>query len=188
AAGEPLAHVMDAIGWKTISGLISLAAFLALPSVILMMLFGQTRIFFVMARDKLLPFNDVLTRIHPKFHTPHIVTAITGLAVTVFASFFPVGVLADISNSGTLFAFMIVALGVLILRVKDPDRKRPFRTPIVWVMAPLALAGCAFLFFSLPFRTQVTFFVWAAVGLVIYFLYGYRHSPVGREVAREEPK
>ncbi|MEZ5474331.1 MAG: amino acid permease [Steroidobacteraceae bacterium] len=187
-SGEPLAHVMDAIGWKKISGLIGLAAFLALPSVILMMLFGQTRIFFVMARDKLLPFNELLTRIHPKFHTPHIVTAITGLAVTVFASFFPVGVLADISNSGTLFAFMTVALGVLILRVKDPSRPRPFRTPFAWIMAPLALGGCAFLFFALPFRTQVTFFVWAAVGLVIYFLYGYRHSPVGREVERQAAK
>ena len=119
---------------------------------------------------------------------PHVVTIITGLAVTVFASFFPVGVLADISNSGTLFAFMAVALGVLILRVKDPDRPRPFRTPIVWVMAPLALAGCAFLFFSLPFRTQLTFFGWAAIGLVIYFLYGYRNSPVGREVARQANK
>src|SRR5690606_13010655 len=83
-SGEPLAHVLDQIGWKNVSRLIGLAAFLALPSVILMMLFGQTRIFFAMARDKLLPFNESLTRIHPKFQTPHVVTIVTGLAVTVF--------------------------------------------------------------------------------------------------------
>jgi APA family basic amino acid/polyamine antiporter len=145
-----------------------------------MMLFGQTRIFFAMARDRLLPGHDLLTRIHPRFHTPHVVTIITGLVVTVFASFFPVGVLADISNSGTLFAFMAVALGVMILRRRDPGRARPFRTPGIWVVGPLALAGCAFLFFSLPLRTQLTFFAWAGLGLLIYFLYGVRASPLAK--------
>ena len=113
---EPLAHVLDMIGWSKVAQLIGLAAFLALPSVILMMLFGQTRIFFVMARDGLLPFNETLSKVHPKFGTPYIVTIITGVAVTVFAAFFPVGVLADISNSGTLFAFLMVSLGVMVLR------------------------------------------------------------------------
>lgn len=177
-SGEPLAHVLDLIGWKKISQLIGLAAFLALPSVILMMLFGQTRVFFSMARDKLLPFNETLTKIHPKFHTPHVVTIITGAGVTLFAAFFPVGVLADISNSGTLFAFTAVALGVLILRKRDPSRPRPFRTPAVWLVGPLALGGCGFLLFSLPLRTQVTFLVWAVIGLVVYALYGYRKSPL----------
>jgi APA family basic amino acid/polyamine antiporter len=142
------------------------------------MLFGQTRIFFAMARDKLLPFNESLTKVHPRFHTPHVVTIITGLAVTVFASFFPVGVLADLSNSGTLFAFLSVAIGVLILRKRDPERVRPFRVPGVWLVAPLAIAGCAFLMFSLPLRTQLTFFVWAGAGLLVYALYGYSKSPL----------
>jgi basic amino acid/polyamine antiporter, APA family len=177
-SGEPLAHVLDQIGWKKVSQLIGLAAFLALPSVILMMLFGQTRIFFSMARDKLLPFNEALTRVHPRFHTPHVVTIITGLAVTIFAAFFPVGVLADLSNSGTLFAFLSVALGVMILRKRDPERPRPFRAPGVWIIAPMAIAGCAFLLFSLPMRTQITFFVWAGAGLLVYALYGYRNSPL----------
>jgi basic amino acid/polyamine antiporter, APA family len=177
-SGEPLAHVLDQIGWKKVSQLIGLAAFLALPSVILMMLFGQTRIFFSMARDKLLPGHEALTRIHPKFQTPHVVTIITGLGVTVFAAFFPVGVLADLSNSGTLFAFLTVALGVMILRKRDPNRPRPFRVPGVWVVAPLAMAGCAFLMFSLPLRTQITFLVWAAAGLIVYALYGYSKSPL----------
>lgn len=181
-SGEPLAHVLDMMGWKKVSQLIGLAAFLALPSVILMMLFGQTRIFFSMARDKLLPCHDKLTRVHPRFNTPHVVTIITGAGVTIFASFFPVGVLADISNSGTLFAFMAVSLGVMILRVRDPGRTRPFRTPGVWIVGPLALAGCAFLLFSLPLRTQVTFLVWAAIGLLVYALYGYRKSPLSTRV------
>jgi APA family basic amino acid/polyamine antiporter len=177
-SGEPLAHVLDQLGWKKFSQLIGLAAFLALPSVILMMLFGQTRVFFAMARDRLLPFNEALSKVHPKFNTPHVVTTITGLGVTVFAAFFPVGVLADISNSGTLFAFMAVAVGVLILRRRDPSRTRPFRTPAVWVVGPLALLGCGFLFFSLPLRTQLTFVGWAVVGLIVYAVYGYRKSPL----------
>jgi APA family basic amino acid/polyamine antiporter len=96
----------------------------------------------------------------------------------LFAGFFPVGVLADISNSGTLFAFMAVSVGVMLLRVRDPKRPRPFRTPAVWVVGPLALAGCAFLFFSLPPRTQLTFAWWTLAGLVIYGLYGLRKSPL----------
>ena len=177
---EPLAFVLELLGWDKVSQLIGLAAFLALPSVILMMLFGQTRIFFVMARDGLLPAADTLTKVHPKFHTPYVVTIITGVAVTVFAAFFPVGVLADIANSGTLFAFMAVSVGVLILRVREPNRHRPFSTPAVWVVGPLALLGCGFLFFSLPPSTQLTFVYWSLAGLALYFLYGFRNSPLAR--------
>jgi basic amino acid/polyamine antiporter, APA family len=171
---EPLAHVLRQLGWDKVSRLIGLAAFLALPSVILMMLFGQTRIFFSMARDKLLP--DVLTKIHTRFQTPHVVTLITGVGVTLAAAFFPVGKLADLSNGGTLAAFFSVALGVMILRVTNPHRKRSFRTPFVWVVGPLALAGCLLLFSLLPLFTILVFFAWAAFGLVVYALYGYRRS------------
>jgi APA family basic amino acid/polyamine antiporter len=175
---EPLAHVLDMIGWEKVAQLIGIAAFLALPSVILMMLFGQTRIFFVMARDGLLPFHETLSKVHPKFGTPYVVTIITGIAVTIFAAFFPVGVLADISNSGTLFAFLMVSIGVMVLRVREPGRHRPFRTPLIWLVGPLAFIGCAFLLFSLPMKTQITFLQWTAAGLLIYFLYGYRKSPL----------
>ena len=175
---EPLAHVLDMIGWAKFAQLIALAAFLALPSVILMMLFGQTRIFFVMARDGLLPFGETLSKVHPKFGTPYVVTIITGIAVTIFAAFFPVGVLADISNSGTLFAFLTVSVGVMVLRVRDPGRHRPFRMPLIWLVGPLAFIGCAFLLFSLPMKTQITFLQWTAAGLLIYFLYGFRKSPL----------
>jgi APA family basic amino acid/polyamine antiporter len=177
-SGEPLAQVLDQLGWKTMSQLIGLAAFLALPSVILMMLFGQTRIFFVMARDRLLPFSDSLSKVHPRYGTPYVVTIITGLAVTVFSAFFPVGVLADISNSGTLFAFLAVSIGVMVLRVRDPGRHRPFHTPAIWLVGPLALLGCGFLFFSLPPATQLTFVYWTLAGLVVYLLYGFRNSPL----------
>jgi APA family basic amino acid/polyamine antiporter len=175
---EPLAHVLDMIGWGKVAQLIALAAFVALPSVILMMLFGQTRIFFVMARDGLLPFSETLSKLHPKYGTPYVVTLITGVAVTIFAAFFPVGVLADISNSGTLFAFLTVSVGVMVLRVREPGRHRPFRTPLIWLVGPLAFGGCAFLLLSLPMHTQMTFLKWTAAGLVVYLLYGYRKSPL----------
>jgi APA family basic amino acid/polyamine antiporter len=175
---EPLAHVLDMIGWGKVAQLIALAAFVALPSVILMMLFGQTRIFFVMARDGLLPFSETLSKLHPKYGTPYVVTLITGIAVTIFAAFFPVGVLADISNSGTLFAFLTVSVGVMVLRVREPGRHRPFRTPLIWLVGPLAFGGCAFLLYQLPMHTQMTFLKWTAAGLVVYLLYGYRKSPL----------
>ena len=136
------------------------AAIIALPSVVLMMIFGQTRILFTMSRDGLLP--EVLSRVHPRFHTPHVVTWITGIAVSLFAAMFPVDMLADISNAGTLFAFFMVAMGVMILRRTEPDRPRPFRTPLVWIVGPLAMAGCVLLFFSLGWNPTIKFFcVWA---------------------------
>src|ERR1700728_3790041 len=171
---EPLAHVLREIGWSKTSRLIGLAAFLALPSVILMMMFGQTRVFFSMARDRLLP--DVLTKIHPRFHTPHVVTLITGTVVMCAAAFFPVGNLADTSNGGTLAAFFSVALGVMILRRTAKDRKRPFRTPAIWLVGPLALIGCLALFLLLSFFAKMVFFGWAALGLVFYAVYGRRRS------------
>lgn len=173
---EALALVLREIGWEKIGNLLGLTAFLALPSVILMMLFGQTRIFFVMSRDGLLP--EVLSRIHPRFKTPHIVTYVTGLGVTVAAAFLPVGKLADISNSGTLFAFMVVACAVMILRVKDRQRERPFRAPIIWLVGPLAVIGCITLFLFLPSDAQLVFPIWSGIGLMFYFIYGYRKSHV----------
>ncbi|MGC1271300.1 MAG: amino acid permease [Croceibacterium sp.] len=137
---EALAWTLREIGWPQIGNLVGLAAILALPSVILMMMFGQTRIFFVMSRDGLLP--PILSKVHPKFHTPHVITIITGVFVSLFAAFFPVGVLADISNSGTLFAFAMVAIAVLVLRRTDPLRKLPFRVPAIILVAPLAAIGC----------------------------------------------
>lgn len=177
---EALAHVLREIGWEKVGNLLGLAAFLALPSVILMMLFGQTRIFFVMSRDGLLP--EVLSRIHTRFKTPHIVTMVTGVGVTIAAAFLPVGKLADISNSGTLFAFMVVALTVMLLRIRDKHRHRPFRTPAIWLVGPLAVSGCVTLFLFLPTDAKLVFPVWTGIGLIFYFLYGYRKSHVARGI------
>lgn len=171
---EPLAHVLRLLGFASLGNAIGLAAALALPSVILMMIYGQTRIFFVMSRDGLLP--EKLSKIHPTFHTPHVITLMTGVFVSLFAAMFPVGILADISNSGTLFAFIMVAIGVMILRVQQPDRPRPFKTPMVWVIGPAAVAGCLLLFLNLSLYTLGMFFGWSALGLVVYFAYGHRHS------------
>jgi APA family basic amino acid/polyamine antiporter len=175
---EALAWTLREIGWPQIGNLIGLAAGLALPSVILMMMFGQTRIFFVMSRDGLLP--AVFSKVHPKFHTPHVITILTGIFVAMFAAFFPVGKLADISNSGTLFAFAAVSIAVLVLRRTDPGRHRPFRTPAIIVTAPVAIAGCAYLFYSLGHDTKMMFVIWAAIGLVVYYAYSRKRSHVGR--------
>lgn len=177
-SNEALAHVLRSVNYTRAGDLIGLAANLALPSVILMMMFGQTRIFFVMARDGLLP--EVLASVHPKWKTPHVVTMVTGGFVAFGAALLPVGQLADISNSGTLFAFLMVAVAVMLLRLRDPNRVRPFRTPFVWVVGPISVVGCVFLFFNLPFEAMIVLPVWGAIGLVFYFAYGFRKSHVGQ--------
>ncbi|MBK8957047.1 MAG: amino acid permease [Proteobacteria bacterium] len=177
---EALAWTLRSIGWPQVGNLIGLAAGLALPSVILMMMFGQTRIFFVMSRDGLLP--QMFSAVHPRYHTPHVITVLTGVFVALFAGFFPVGKLADVSNSGTLFAFAAVSIAVLVLRRTDPHRHRPFRTPAIKVTAPLAIVGCVYLFFSLGYDTQMMFVAWGVVGLFVYFFYSRSHSFAGRGI------
>ncbi len=171
---EPLAFVLRELGHGQIGNWVAAAAIIALPSVVLMMMFGQTRILFTMARDGLMPkmFADV----HPTYFTPHKVTIITGVLVSLFAAMFPVGALADISNSGTLFAFFLVALGVMMLRIQQPNRARPFKTPLIWIVGPLAMAGCALLFVSLGLYTIKLFLVWAVIGIVVYFAYSRSRS------------
>lgn len=175
---EALAHVVRMLNHNTIGAFIAFAAGIALPSVILTMTYGQTRIFFTMSRDGLLPGR--LARLHPKFHTPHLLTIITGIAVALFAALFPVGILADITNSGTLFAFMMVSVGVLVLRRRDPQRRRPFRTPAAWIVCPLSVLGCLLLFFNLGKVTLCLFAGWAIIGILVYLVYGRRHSHLGR--------
>jgi len=175
---EALAWTLRQIGHPLVGWLVGLAAVAALPTVILMMMYGQTRIFFVMSRDGLLP--EFFSRIHPKFRTPHLITILTGIFVSLFAAFFPVGLLADVSNSGTLFAFAAVSIAVLVLRRTDPTRHRPFRTPAANIVAPLSIAGCAYLFVSLSWATMGLFFGWAIIGLVVYYGYSRSRSHVGR--------
>ncbi|HET7162101.1 MAG TPA: amino acid permease [Rhodanobacteraceae bacterium] len=176
---EPLAQVMSTLGHPMVAVMIELAAIVALPSVILMMMFGQTRIFFTMSRDGLLP--NVFSKVHPRFFTPHVITYVTGFVVSLCAALFPVGKLADTSNAGTLLAFAMVSVGVMILRRTQPGRKRPFRTPLVWIVCPLAVAGCLLLFVNLSVVAKVVFLVWAVIGLIFYRLYGYKRSQMSPE-------
>jgi APA family basic amino acid/polyamine antiporter len=188
---EALAHILRQVSNPIFGNLVGLAAAIALPSVVLLMMYGQTRIFFVMARDGLLP--DRLSRVHDRFRTPYIVTIVTGIFVAIAAAFLPVGTLADYSNAGTLFAFAAVSLGVMILRRRDPSRPRPFRTPALFVVAPLSIAGCVLLFLNLNVESKLLFVSWTVIGLVVYFFYGFRHSHIARgvtevpELAAEAP-
>jgi basic amino acid/polyamine antiporter, APA family len=175
---EALAHVLREIGYSTVGNMLGYAAGFALPSVILILMFGQTRIFFVMARDGLLP--EKLSAVHPKWKTPYLMTAITGVVVAIGAAFFPVGQLADWANAGTLYAFMMVAICVMILRRTAPDTPRSFRTPALWLIGPLTIAGTVFLFFNLDLASILVFTGWAAIGIIIYFVYGRNASHFGR--------
>src|SRR3546814_7180895 len=126
---------------------------------------------------------------HQTCHTPDVITILTGIFVSLFAAFVPVGKLADISNSGTLFAFAAVSVAVMMLRKTDPHRRRPFRTPGLYFNATVAIAGCIYLFFSLSDSTKLMFVLWAVIGMFVYFLYSYRKSHVGRgieEIGRED--
>jgi len=182
---EALAYVLREVGHPFFGQLVALAATIALPSVVLLMMYGQTRIFFVMARDGLLPSG--LSAVHQKFKTPWIITIVTGAVVAVFAAFLPVGQLADYSNSGTLFAFAAVSLGVMILRFTDKTRVRPFRTPLLFVVAPASIVGCLVLFLSLDSKSKGLFAVWTVIGLAFYFCYGFWNSNVRRGVEHDEP-
>ena len=145
-----------------------------MTSVLLVFQLGQPRIFMAMARDGLLP--QYFARIHPRYRTPHITTIWTGIVVGGVAMFVDIGSLADLTNIGTSFAFILVCFGVNVLRRTEPERPRPFRVPLVPVFPILGVIFCIALMLSLPVLTWIRFFVWLAIGLVIYFFYSVRHS------------
>jgi APA family basic amino acid/polyamine antiporter len=135
---------------------------------------GQPRIFFSMARDGLLP--PWAARVHPRYRTPHITTILTGVFVATFAAIANIDEIVQLTNIGTLFAFVLVALGIIILRRTNPNQPRPFKTPLVPLVPLLAIVSCGYLMFQLPWETWLRFIIWLAIGLVVYFLYGVRHS------------
>jgi APA family basic amino acid/polyamine antiporter len=174
---EPLATAFSELGMNWTAGIISFGALFATTSVLLVFQLGQPRIFFSMARDGLLP--GWAARVHPRYHTPYITTIVTGLIVAACAGLANINEVVELCNIGTLFAFVVVAGGILILRRAQPARARPFRVPLFpWV--PLAAIGtCGYLMLQLPWVTWRRFLLWLAIGLVIYFTYGRRHSRVG---------
>jgi APA family basic amino acid/polyamine antiporter len=167
--------------------LIATGALAGLTSVLLVTFLSQARIFLAMARDKLLP-HAIFGAVHPRFKTPHISTTLTGLVIAVTAGFTPIEKLEEMVNIGTLFAFSIVCLTVIILRIQDPHTPRPFRCPLVYLVAPLGVLVNVAMMLFLPLDTWLRLVIWMALGLVIYFAYGYRHSILGRELVREIAK
>ena len=176
---DPLAVALQYIHADWAAGILALGAVAAMTSVLLVFQLGQARIFMSMARDGLLP--PWAARLHPRYKTPHVTTIVTGIFVALFAAVAPIGVVLELTNIGTLFAFILVALGIIVLRRTDPSRPRPFRTPWVPALPIISILFCAYLIVSLPTLTKVRFVAWLAAGAVIYFAYSVRHSRVRRE-------
>jgi APA family basic amino acid/polyamine antiporter len=177
---DPIAVGINAAGpglaW--LRPIVKIGAIAGLSSVILVMLLGQPRIFYTMAKDGLLP--PVFAAVHPKFQTPWIASILTGVVAMLIAGFFPIGLLGELVSIGTLLAFVIVCGGVLVLRNTDPDIPRPFRTPFVPAVPVLGMLFCLYLMISLPKDTWARLIVWMALGLAIYFLYGKKHSVLNK--------
>ncbi len=171
---EPLATAFGERGLNIAAGIIAFGAVVATTSVLLVFQLGQPRIFYAMARDGLLP--KFAARVHPRFHTPYVTTIITGVFVAFFAAVAPIGAVIELTNIGTLFAFVLVSLGIIVLRRLDPERERPFRTPLVPLVPVLAVVACVGLMLGLPWVTWARFAIWLLVGLVFYYLYGRKHS------------
>jgi APA family basic amino acid/polyamine antiporter len=174
----PLARAFSDVGLGFAAGLISMGAIVGLTSVLLVLLLGQSRIFMAMSRDGLMP--KVFGKVHPRFRTPHLSTIIVGVVVAVLSGLTPLTVLVELVSIGTLFAFVLVSAGVMVLRRTQPELRRPFRCPWVPVVPLLAILSCGYLMFSLPGITWLRFAVWLLIGMVIYACYGRRHSRLAR--------
>jgi APA family basic amino acid/polyamine antiporter len=181
---DPIAVAADHVGLGWMSSLIKLGAIAGLSSVILVMLLGQSRIFWTMADDGLLP--KFVSRVHPKFRTPWITTIVTGVVVAFFAAILPIRDAASLVSIGTLLAFVIVSIGVLFLRVREPELPRRFKAPLVWFVAPMGAISAVYLMASLPWLTWERLIYWFAFGIVIYFGYGVYNSRLSpRKIAGE---
>ncbi|MCL1633454.1 amino acid permease [Luteimonas sp. SX5] len=174
----PLALIMRELGQGTAAKIVAGAAVVALPTVLLAFFYGQSRIFFVMSRDGLLPRG--LSKVNPRTGTPVAITLFTAVLVAALAGVARLDEIAALANAGTLAAFTAVAVCLLVLRKRDPSRPRVFRTPFAWVVGPVAILGCLYLFWSLPQRTQLWFLVWNAIGVAAYLAYGRRSSLLAR--------
>jgi basic amino acid/polyamine antiporter, APA family len=179
----PLADAFRSVGLPFLSGAISVGAIAGLTSVVMILMLGQSRVLFAMSRDHLLP--PTLGAVHPKYGTPYKITIITGIAVALLAGFIPLGVLAELVNIGTLFAFVLVSVGVIILRKTRPDLPRSFRVPLVPLLPVVSALACIYLMLNLPAETWIRFAVWMALGVVFYYVYGRRNSRFSAKGAAE---
>jgi APA family basic amino acid/polyamine antiporter len=172
---SPVSYSLIQIGLGWAGAIVAVGAIAGLTTVLLVMLYGQSRVFFAMSRDGLLP--GIFSRVHPKFRTPYVSSALIGIVVAVVAAVGKLDVVADLVNIGTLAAFALVSVGVVVLRRRSPDLKRGFRVPFSPIVPILsALAAVALIFNGLPLQTIVAYFVWLFIGLGVYFAYSRRHS------------
>jgi APA family basic amino acid/polyamine antiporter len=170
----PLADAFKSVGLSWASSLISVGALAGLTSVVMILMLGQSRVLFAMSRDHLLP--PALGAVHPRYGTPYKITIITGVVVALLAGFLPISALSELVNIGTLFAFVLVSIAVIVLRRTRPDLPRAFRVPLVPFLPIVSVLACLYLMANLPVETWVRFLVWMALGFIVYFAYGRRHS------------
>ncbi len=173
---EPLAHALRLNGNNLGSAIVATGAVSGMVAVLLVLMYGQSRIFFVMSRDRLIP--NAFSKLHPKFGTPYVSCSIVSVAIAAISGFTPIQTMGHMASLGTLFAFAVVAIGVMILRITKPELERPFRCPAVFIVAPMAIAGCVYLIYSLLGFTGKPFAIWGILGLVVYFSYSYKKSPL----------
>jgi APA family basic amino acid/polyamine antiporter len=183
AVADPLSRALELAGFSAVSWIVALGAAVSMSAVLLVFQYGQPRIFFAMARDGLLP--KWAAKIHPRTRIPWATTLLTGIFVALWSMVGDAGETYDLTNIGTLFAFMLVSIGVLVLRYKEPDRPRPFRVPLVWPVCVLSAAGCVFIMKGLPDQAWERFGGWLVIGLVLYFAYGFKHSTLRRNSTPE---
>ncbi|MEX2109421.1 MAG: amino acid permease [Gemmatimonadaceae bacterium] len=180
---DPLSRALTLAGLGTASWIVALGAVVSLTAVLLVFQYGQPRIFFAMSRDGLLP--RWASKVHHKSRVPYITTLVTGIVVALGALVADENEIYDLTNIGTLSAFAIVCIGVLVLRIREPDRPRPFRVPFVWPVTLLGAGACIYTMFGLPARAWERFGIWLLIGVALYFVYGYRHSTLRRNRAAE---
>ena len=176
---DPIAVAADRAGLGWMSSLIKLGAIAGLSSVILVMLLGQSRVFWTMSKDGLLP--QFVNKIHPRFQTPYLTSIITGIGVAIVSAFLTVREAGSLVSIGTLLAFVIVSIGIMVLRVREPNLPRAFKTPVWWLVGPLGALSALYLMISLPWRTWERLIIWFAIGIVIYLAYGVRHSRLAQK-------
>ena len=181
---EPVAFALRYIGYNLGSALVGVGAIAGITTVLLVLLYGQARIFFAMSRDGMVPAR--VCKIHKRYHTPYIVTVLGAIFVSLIAGFAPIGLIAEMANIGTLSAFTVAAIGVMVLRITKPDIHRSFHCPLVWLIAPLAVIACGYLMYHLPWETWVRFLVWCVFGCLVYFGYSYQHSALAHPHDDEE--
>ncbi len=170
----PVAEALNVVGYRWGAAIVATGAVAGITSVLVVMMMGQIRVFFAMSRDGLL--GPWLSGVHPRYRTPHHATYLTGIAVAILAAFIPIGDAADMTNIGTLFAFVLVCVGVVVLRYSKPNYPRPFRVPLMPIIPILGMLACLGLMTFLPTLTWIRFIVWTIIGIIVYLFYGSRHS------------